>query len=301
MLFNRTISPLNYHHLHSFWAVAREGNLTRAARRLRVAQSALSAQIRLLEDAMGVELFERKGRGLVLTEAGRLALSAAEVVFSTGDELARALQQGRSAQDVVRVGATATLSRNFQRSFVKPLLDQPGARVRLEAGSLPSLLARLAAAELDVVLANRHAPADAGAGLQSVRLARQPVSVVASRPLHGFRVPEDLGSWPLIVPGPDSELRHELDSLCAAAGIVPQVVAEIDDMAMIRLLVRDSDAVGLVPTVVVRDELRLGSVHELGVVPEIAEVFYAITAPRRFPHPLVAALLARSEAELLAP
>ncbi|RYD81720.1 MAG: LysR family transcriptional regulator, partial [Verrucomicrobiaceae bacterium] len=64
---------LNYHHLRYFWMVAREGSLRKAAERLSVSQPSISAQIRLLEDALGEKLFRRSGRGLHLTDAGRMA------------------------------------------------------------------------------------------------------------------------------------------------------------------------------------------------------------------------------------
>lgn len=68
---------LNYKHLRYFQAIAHEGNLTRAAEKLHVSQSALSSQIRLLEEQVGQDLFERRGRQLILTEAGRIALDHA--------------------------------------------------------------------------------------------------------------------------------------------------------------------------------------------------------------------------------
>ena len=80
------MSRLNYHHLRYFRAVAHDGNLTRAAERLNLSQSALSVQIRQLEDSIGHELFERRGRQLELTEAGRIALDYADVIFTTGEE-----------------------------------------------------------------------------------------------------------------------------------------------------------------------------------------------------------------------
>jgi LysR family transcriptional activator of nhaA len=288
---------LNYHHLRYFWAVAHDGNLSRTARRLRVAQSALSAQVRELEDQLGQPLFLRSGRRLELTEAGKLVLAMADPIFEAGEELWAVMRNGRGEQHELRVGAQGTLSRNFQRSFPSPLLDRPGTKLWLESGSLPQLLSALERHELDVVLSNQPAPA--GGALQSRRLARQPVSVVASNPLPAFQFPVDLAHHPIILPGPGNELRVEFDALCARAGVVPNVVAEVDDMAMIRLLVRDSHALGLVPSVVVRDELRDGRVHELCSVPALADTFYAITYARRFPHPLLPELIQRDEEELL--
>jgi len=80
---------LNYKHLRYFWAVAHSGNLTRAAEQLYVSQSALSVQIRKLEEWLGHDLFERQGKRLVMTEAGRIALDHADTIFGVGDFFAR--------------------------------------------------------------------------------------------------------------------------------------------------------------------------------------------------------------------
>lgn len=290
---------INFHHLRYFWLVAKDGNLTRTAKRLHVAQSALSAQIRQLEEQLDEPLFARKGRRLVLTEAGEMALAYAEYIFAAGGELVSTLKQGRRRDELFRVGAVATLSRNFQRSFVRPLLTQGDVRLRLEAGSLHELLDRLETHDLDLVISNRPPAPTPQRRFTCRRLARQPVSIIASRPPARFRFPEDLAVHPMIVPGSASELRSEFDALCERLGVKVRILAEVDDMATIRLLAADTDAVALVPSVVVRDELRQGLVHELCVVPDIAETFYAITLDRRFQHPIIGSLLARDEGELL--
>ncbi|MBS1163724.1 MAG: bacterial regulatory helix-turn-helix, lysR family protein, partial [Burkholderiaceae bacterium] len=157
------MSRLNYHHLHCFWAVAKEGHLTRAAERLHVSPSALSTQIRTLERALGQPLFERSARALKLTEAGRVALGYAESIFASGTELVSVLREGRRAQrQVLRIGAVATLSRNFQESFLAPLLARDDVELVLQSGGLAELLTRLRVHTLDVVLSNRrvHGSAD---------------------------------------------------------------------------------------------------------------------------------------------
>lgn len=290
---------LNFHHLRYFWAVATDGNLTRTAERLRVAPSALSAQIHQLEEQLGQPLFSREGRSLALTEAGKVALAYADDIFAAGGELVSTLKDGRRRRHPLRVGAVATLSRNFQRSFVRPVLARQDVRLRLSSGSFEELLEQLAAHDLDVVLSNRPAPGSGEPRFRSRRLARQPVSLVCSQPVDGFRFPAELDRRPMILPGVASELRSEFDALCERAGVRPRVLAEVDDMATMRLLACDSDALVLVPSVVVREELREGLVHEVVTLPDVAESFYAITVERRFQHPLVRELLDRDEAQLL--
>lgn len=293
---------LNYHHLHYFWAVAREGSLTRAAKHLNVAQSALSTQIRQLETQLGQELFVRQGRGLALTEAGRIALGYADTIVSAGTELLATLREGRrETRQVLRVGAVATLSRNFQRGFLAPLVGQPDVELVLHSGSLAEHLVRLEAHTLDLVLSNRRVQEDAETGWRCRRIARQQVSVIGP-PRGGvpFRFPDDLAQVPLVLPSRDSEIRSAFDVLCEQYGLRVSIAAEVDDMAMLRLLARDSGAVALVPAVVVRDELRAGVLEEYAVVPNLYEEFYAISMRRQFQHPLVAPLLERAEVEVLA-
>jgi len=294
--------PLNYHHLLYFWAVAREGQLTRAAQHLRLSQSALSTQIRQLEARIGQPLFHRQGRQLVLTEAGRIALDYAETIVGAGHELVATLKSGRAAaRQVLRIGAVATMSRNFQRGFLAPMLEREGVSLVIQSASLDELLARLRTHQLDLVLATRRVQEDAEHPWRCVRLARQPVSLVGhTRRGRPFRWPDDVARVPLLLPSRDSEVRQGFDVLCERYGLRPTIVAEVDDMAMLRLLARDLKAVALVPAVVVRDELRTGKLHEYHVVPDLYEAFYGVTVRRQFQLPLVRELLHRSEAEVLA-
>jgi LysR family transcriptional activator of nhaA len=296
------MNRLNFHHLHYFWAVAKEGHLTRAAARLHVSQSALSTQIKQLEDQLGQALFERQGRTLQLTEAGRVALGYAESIFASGAELLALLREGRRAQrQVLRIGAVATLSRNFQENFLAPLLGRDDVELALQSGGLADLLARLRVHTLDLVLSNRRVQGSADEAWACRRIARQPVSLVGRpRPKRqAFRFPHELAEVPLLLPGRDSDIRSGFDLLCEQLGIRYRLRAEVDDMALLRLLARDAGAVALVPPVVVQDELRSGALVEYAKVPDLHESFYAITVPRRFAPPLLKELIRRPEAAVL--
>ena len=296
------MARLNFHHLHYFWAVAKEGNLTRAATHLHVSQSALSAQIRQLEEQLGQALFARVGRGLQLTEAGQLALGYAESIFTAGAELTALLREGRrDERQVLRIGAMATLSRNFQENFLRSLLEREDVELMLHSGSLVDLLARLRVHTLDLVLSNQRVHASSEDPWRCQRIARPPVSLVGKpRPKRkAFRYPEELAEVPLLLPGRDNDIRAGFDLLCERLGIRYRLRAEVDDMALLRLLARDSDSVALLPTVVVQDELRNGRLVEYSVVPDLHENFYAISVQRHFTPPLLKTLLKQSEAEVL--
>src|SRR3954454_23413593 len=83
---------LNHNHLYYFWVVAREGGVTRASEELMVSQPTISAQLKELEAALGHRLFDRAGRGRVLTDAGRIAFSYANEMFSLSQDLVNALE-----------------------------------------------------------------------------------------------------------------------------------------------------------------------------------------------------------------
>jgi DNA-binding transcriptional LysR family regulator len=176
------MARLNFHHLHYFWAVAKEGHLTRAAQRLHVSQSALSAQIKLLEEQLGAGAVRARGAAAEADRgrAGRARIC--RVDLRAGQELLALLKDGRRAErQVLRVGAVATLSRNFQENFLRPLLARDDVELVLQSGSLGELLPRLRVHTLDLVLANRAVTATADEPWRCRRIARQPVSLVGPK------------------------------------------------------------------------------------------------------------------------
>lgn len=279
------LEQLNFHHLFYFWRVAKMGHLTRAAQALHVSQSALSAQIKQLEDRLGEPLFEREKRRLLLTETGQLVLSYAENIFGLGQEMLGRLQGSSEGMTRLRVGSVATLSRNYQENWIRPLLSDPSVTLTLESGLLRDLLERLLQHQLDVVLANEPVPSDPQQPLHCRFLGSQTISLVG--PASQWRgqvlaIPEGLDGLELALPGPRHALRAQFDALCFSAGVAPRIRAEVDDMAMLRLIARDSGWLTVVPEVVVQDELRSELLVKVGQSTELKENFYAITTPHRY-------------------
>ena len=243
---------------------------------------------------MGHPLFERVGRRLELTEAGQIALDYADTVFEAGRELMSTLK-GRPAasRHVLRVGALTTLSRNFQLQFLRPLVGRADVELIVRSGNIRDLLAQLEAHAIDVVLANSAAPRDVRSTLRNHLLNEQPVSLVGHRrsKKRRFKFPDDLRTEPVLLPSLDSDIRIAFDRVLELAGISPIILAEVDDMAMLRLLAREREGVTLVPPIVVRDELATGVLVEYCRIPEVTETFYAIVQKRRFPNRLLSELL----------
>ncbi len=287
------MAQLNLHHLRLFRAVARDGTLTGAARSLNLSQSAVSTQLRRLEAALGHDLFARRGRGLVLTEAGRIALDHAEAIFRTADDLAATLSETAGSRRVLRVGALSTLSRNFLIGFVAPLIGRSDVELVLRSGTQGDLIRGLEALALDIALTNMAPARDAASPFLVQALSDQPVSVVGY-PAPSADAPslaQILTSEPLILPTPETGLRAAFDALIERLGIVPRIAAEADDMATLRLLAREKAGLAILPPVVVRDELASGLLVERARLDGITERFLAVTLQRRFPNPLVAEVL----------
>ncbi len=291
------MAQLNLHHLRLFRAVARDGTLTGAARTLNLSQSAVSTQLRTLEATLGHDLFERRGRSLVLTEAGRIALDHADTIFRTADDLTATLAQAGGARRVLRVGALSTLSRNFLIEFVRPLIGREDVEVVIRSGAQADLIRGLEALTIDIVLTNLPPARDAASPYLVRVLSEQPVSAVGFP--RSFPETQSLGevltSEPLILPTPEAALRAAFDGVVDRLGVVPRIAAEADDMATLRLLARAGAGLAVLPPIVVRDELASGLLVERARLDGITERFLAVTLQRRFPNPLIADLFETRE------
>jgi LysR family transcriptional regulator, transcriptional activator of nhaA len=306
------MSRLNYHHLYYFWKVATLGHLTQAAEALHVSQSALSAQIRQFEHTMGVELFTRSGRRLMLTDTGRQVLRYAQDIFRTGEELESILLRGASQHtQQLAIGVLTNLSRNFTERFIQPLLANEQVSLSLVTGDMNRLLEGLSRHELDLALTNRAVVSDsnvsplaessitAGPSWQSQLVARQQLAIVGpggQAPKKPF--PHGYGKVTWVLPGRGSAIRSAFESLCATWQYQPVVRAEADDMAMLRLLARDSGSLAVLPPVVVKDEIEQGVLDQYQMLPQAYENFYAITIARKYVPEALLALLQQNAVTL---
>ncbi|MCX6943648.1 MAG: LysR family transcriptional regulator [Opitutales bacterium] len=276
---------LNYHHLRHFWMIARHRSMTRAAEALNVSQSTLSEQLRELEEWLGQRLFDRRGRQLHLTGAGRLALQHAETIFETGRELmTRFRQSGGADQRVLRLGAVGPLSKNLQFDFVQPLLSDARTKVVVVAGPLEDLARQLREHRIDLVLSNTPLRADQESDVFNHLLGEVPVFLVGSRPGKAMRgrFPHFLSGQPLFLPSHQSHVRLDFDLLMAKAGVAPEIRAEVDDMALLRLLALSGQGLALVSKIVVERDLPSRKLQFVQRVPGLVERYYALAARKRF-------------------
>nr|WP_264194033.1 LysR family transcriptional regulator [Marinomonas algarum] len=271
--------------MYYFWQVSKSPSLTEAAEKLHISQSALSAQIKQLEHNLGVALFIRQGRKLVLTDVGRRVLAYAQDIFNTGEELENFLQKGTaSTNQHITLGVQSNLSRNFIESFIAPLLQSDNVSFSLSSRGITDLLNGLVNHELDLALTNRPILSESKETTwQNQLVARQAVAIIGpygEKPPLPF--PQGYSDKKWIVPGKNTDIRSAFESFCATHQYYPDIKAEVDDMAMLRLLARDSGYLSVLPAVVVKDEIESKQLEDYEPIPQAFESFYAITVPRKF-------------------
>ncbi len=286
---------LNYHHLRYFWVVAKEGGLTRAAAKLRVSQPTICTQIRALENALDAKLLRRTPRGLALTEAGQKVFNFAQEIFSLGQELLNTMRgQPTGGPLRLNIGITDSLPKLLAYKILKPVFQLPKPiQVSCLEGKMPDLIAQLGAYRLDVVLSYEPAPASGHFKTFNHLLYQCGVTFcaepkLAARLKRGF--PASLNDKPALLPSPSSALRRSLELWFREHRITPRLVAEFDDMALIKVVARDGWGFFALPSMVVEEAVECYGVRVIGHAAKCIQRFYAVTGERRFEHPGVEAI-----------
>ncbi len=283
---------LNYNNLYYFWIIAKEGGITPAAKRLRLSVSNLSGQLRALEEHMGHEFFSREGRHLELTEAGKVALDYAHTIFSSGEELFDVLahqQSSKKRRTLIRIGALNSMSKNLQYVFIKNVLEEENIQLRVTEGSLSELADGLVHHRLDLVLSNMPVRSDQDKDLFNQRVAELPIYLVGQRrfKLPAAAWPQALNDLPCFVPTLETRVRNNWEHYCEQHRVRPEILAEVEDMALLRVLALSGQGCSVVPQVVVRDEIKSKKLHVLHTFKGITEIIYAITPRRVRPNEVV--------------
>ncbi|MFP2904990.1 transcriptional activator NhaR [Pyxidicoccus sp. 3LFB2] len=298
---------LNYHHLYYFWVVAKEGSIVAASKKLRLAHPTISGQIRRLEEVLGEKLFAHRGRNLVLTEAGRVALRYAEAIFTLGGEFLDTIKGRASGERPLRlvVGVADVLPPSLVRRFLEPALRsaQPVRLVCRGDKSVVEFIAEMAVHTVDLVIA------DGPAGPNPVRVFNHllgecgttffaaPKLATATR--RGF--PRSLEGTPFLLPGAPSAVRRALDQWFEAQGVQPKVVAEFDDSALMKDFGRQGMGVFAAPTVIEAEVMQDYGVRVVGRAEAVRQQFYAISSERKIRHPSVVAIFEAARQEIFAP
>jgi LysR family transcriptional regulator, transcriptional activator of nhaA len=285
----------SYRHLYYFWAVGHEGGVAKAAARLGMAVQTVSAQVNELERSLGHALLKPAGRGLALTEAGRVAMRQADAIFQLGEALPALVRDAAGVRQLrLAVGVSDGLAKLVVRHVMQPVLAMRNARLLFHDDEFDDLVGDLALHRLDVVLADRPAPANPNVRVYSHVLGTWPVAWYAApalraRARQGF--PASLARVPVILPTTHVAMRARLDAWFERHGVRPLVAGEFEDSALMKTF--GARGMGVFPAAeVVEHELaaRYG-VRRIGVCDGVSDACYAIGTERKIAHPLVQRLV----------
>jgi LysR family transcriptional activator of nhaA len=288
---------MNLKHLRYFWVTAHAGSVASAGNQLHLTPQTVSAQIKLLENELGTALFKPAGRGLELTEAGRVALSYADEIFALGQEMVSSLRATgipEHAAAAFRVGVSDAIPKSLTHRLLASL-RRPAKPLRLlcREGSIEALLSELALHRLEMVLADRPMPAGLAVRAHSRKLGESVLAFFASPALvrEDVAFPACLNGAPLLLPGRNAAVRGEIDRWLLDARLSPRIVGEFDDSALMNVFAQAGEGYFPAPAVISDEICARYGVREVGRLDEVREAFWLLSTERRIQHPEVRTVL----------
>ena len=275
---------INYHHLFYFKTIAEEGSVSKAAEKLRLGQPTLSAQLKQFEDNLGVILFERQHKKLILTEHGRVALEYSRNIFKMGSEMFEVLHDRlKPLKPSLHLGALDSVPKQIVLSLVKEAFRISQCQITLSEGKSDELLRELTAHRMDMMVTSFLPSGLDGKGLFPKSIGKRNVSFYGSPKFKGLRkgFPNSISGQPLILPTYDSRLRQDLDHWAKLNKIELNIVVESQDISVKELLAENG--VGLIPTAThsVTRQVSRGDLIEIGQLKGVSEELYLVTAQRK--------------------
>jgi LysR family transcriptional activator of nhaA len=297
------MSSLNFKHLRYFWAVAANGSIARAANILHLTPQTISGQLRELEEQLDVQLFEKSGRNLVLTDSGRMVFSYADEMFRLSNELQDVLRGHiPGAALTLNVGVAMVVPKLLAYRLLEPVLamEEP-VRLVCQEAPLSELLSDLSVHKLDLVIADCPLSPTLNVRAYNHPLGESGISFFSARPVarrYQKNFPLSLDGAPMLMPTTSSALRRMLEQWFEAQEIKPLVVAEFEDRALMKAFGEAGAGIFTSPTAVEDDVVGKYGVRVIGRTRDISESFYAISAERRIKHPAVSLITDAARSEL---
>lgn len=289
------MSPwINYHHLFYFKTIAEEGSVSKAAEKLRVGQPTLSAQLKQFEDTLGVSLFERQHKKLILTEQGKVALDYSKNIFKMGSEMYEVLHDRlKPLRPSLHIGALDSVPKQIVVQLVKHALKISPCQITLSEGNSDQLLRELSTHRMDIMISNFLPVGADSKGLFPKSITKKNVAFYGSPKFKNLRkgFPKSLSGQPMVLPTYDSKLRYDIDHWAKLHDIELDVIAEGQDIATKKLMA--IDGLGIVPTAThtVTRQVLSGELVELGQLQGVHEELYLVTAQRKIANPIASRLM----------
>ena len=291
------MAHLNYKHLRYFWMVAKTGSIIRASEQLFLSPQSISGQLGELEANLGVQLFQKKGRGLEPTDMGRRLLSYADEIFALGEDLLNEVRhQNIKKHTPFRIGITDSVAKSIAYHVIAPVLQlDDSIRLICSEGKLASLLAELSVNQLDLVIADRPMPASLNVRAYNHLIGESKLAVFASRKLLESysqpAFPAMLNNAPFLMPGEDFSYQKKLIAWFESQKIYPDIVAEFEDSALLKYFGQAGAGFFAAPLAIADYICVQYKVEKIGEIETVADALYVITTERRLTHPAIVAIV----------
>ena len=290
------VETVNFKHLHYFWMVAHQGSIARASESLNITPQTISGQLSLLEERFDCKLFERVGRGLELTEMGRLVLQYADDIFALGNELATVLRGMPTVGPIKLIVSSASgLPKTIVYKTIEPALSLPnGLNLTSLEGPIHSILADLVVHDVDLVLSDTPATGTLSINVHNHLLGEAGLTFFATKTLaeqyqQGF--PLSLHNAPMLLPTQQHEVRQLVDRWLGGKQVFPEVRGEFDDSALIKSFGKAGLGIFFMPSIIADEVCHNFQVEIIGETNEVKQRFYAISAERKISNPAVNAII----------
>jgi LysR family transcriptional regulator, transcriptional activator of nhaA len=285
---------LNYHHLYYFWITAKEGSISRASDKLRVGQPTISTSIKNLEESLNQSLFSRRGRGLHLTEAGKVVLDYANQIYTLGNELMEVIKdESFSKRTHVQFGALDSVPKTLVQSLIHSAQKIAPCAISVIEGDGDFLFRELLAHRIDLVISNFSPTIGRSEQYFARQLAKIPITVFSTKKFQSLKrnFPKSLQDQPFIMPTLHSKLRHDLNHFFQINKITVDVIIETQDTSIQKLL--GNEGMGLVPLpdFAGKELIKEGKLIKIGKLHGVTEDFWLVSSPRKFSNPIAETLM----------
>ncbi len=288
------MSPwINYHHLFYFKTIAEEGSVSKAAEKLRLGQPTLSAQLKQFEDSIGVQLFDRQHKKLILTEQGKVALDYSKAIFRMGSEMYEVLHDRlKPLKPSLHLGSLDSVPKQLMLQLVKQAYKISPCQITLSEGKSDELLRELMAHRMDLMVTNFLPTGTDSKGLHPKSITKKNVAFYGAPKFKALRkgFPQSISGEAMILPTYDSSLRRDLDHWAKLNKIELNVICESQDISVKKLMA--INGLGLIPTAThtVTGQVLRGELVEIGQLQGVYEELFLVSAQRKIENPIAAKL-----------
>lgn len=287
---------LNYHHLIYFKEIATCGSISKASEKLLIGQPALSAQLKQLEEELQINLFERKNRKLVLTDAGKVVLKYADEISQLGQELLHVVQEKSyttTTKTTLKLGALDSVPKQIVWEIAQKARSFGDCFVSIVEGSQEELTKELLDRNIDCFISNYSGDFSRDKNMSSQSFVKAPVSIYGSKDFLALKknFPKSLSGKPMILPTHHSKLRHDLDYFFDSKKI--KIVSELEtqDTSLMKIFASQGAGLAALPDVAALNLVREKALYKIGTLPNIKEEYWVISSKRTIDNPIATKLI----------